>query len=550
MNQQLLNFKSRWVETWGSYSNKTKWLIGGTFLFTLLLLLFLVFWMSKPNLTPIYSNLTPTEAGEIKGAIEQKGIPVEVSSDGTTISVPNDQASDLKVSLAAEGIPKSGNVNYSIFSENMGMGMTDRQFDVVERDAMQNELSYLIEQIAGINESKVMITLPAESVWLDEEGDTASASVVVTRDPGAQLDQGQITGLYHLISKSVPNLPVENIVIMDQNGTAFDYGENQVDTTLSSYQQQQDIRKGIEKDLQKELQQMLGMILGQDKVVVSVITSVDFTKEKRTEDLVEPVNEETGEGIDISVEKIRESYSGDPNAIESGTGTDEGEIPNYNADDPNAQGDGSYEKVEDRINREVNRIHKEIEESPYVIDDITINVGVEPPVADDATTLTAASIEDIRTVLKNVVRTSLSESDVPLEDPALEERISVFANEFKGRPGYVEPQAGFFQSMTSAVPAWVFYAVGGGVGILLIGGMMMLFRRRGRKEEEDDFMEFEQSYSAPAPAAAPEDHYLPREEREVDMTPELLIGKEEIESLAKNDPEEFVKLLRLWMNEE
>ena len=545
MNQQLLNFKNRWTETWGSYSTKTKWLIGGTFLVTLLLLLFLVFWMSKPNLTPIYSNLTPSEAGEIKGAIEQKGIPVEVSSDGTTISVPKDQASNLKVSLAAEGIPKSGNVNYSIFSENMGMGMTDRQFDVVERDAMQNELSYLIEQIGGIKESKVMITLPAESVWLDEEGKTASASVVVTRDPGVQLDQSQITGLYHLISKSVPNLPVENIVIMDQNGTAFEYGENQVDSSLSAFQQQEEVRKGIEKDMQQELQQMLGMILGQDKVVVSVMTSVDFTKEKRTEDLVAPVDEETGEGIDISVEKIRESYSGDPANAPDGTGTDEGEIPNYNADDPNAQGDGSYEKVEDRINREVNRIHKEIEESPYVIDDVTINVGVEPPVADDMTTLTAASIEDIRTVLKNVVRTSLSESDVPLDDPSLEERISVFANEFKGRPGYVEPKPSFFSTMKNAVPAWVWYAVGGGIGLLLIGGLILLFRRRGKKEA-DDFIEFEESYRA----STPEEHYLPREEREVDMTPEPLLGKEEIENLAKNDPEEFVKLLRLWMKEE
>ena len=546
MNQQLLNFTSRWKETWGSYSTKTKWLIGGTFLVTLLLLLFLVFWMSKPNLTPIYSNLTPTEAGEIKGAIEQKGIPVEVSADGTTISVPKDQASDLKVSLAAEGIPKSGNVNYSIFSENMGMGMTDRQFDVVERDAMQNELSYLIEQIGGIQESKVMITLPAESVWLDETGETASASIVLTRDPGAQLDQGQITGLYHLISKSVPNLPVENIVIMDQNGTAFDYGESGgIDTALSAYQQQEDIRNGIEKDMQQELQQMLGMILGQDKVVVSVMASVDFTKEKRTEDLVEPVDEETGEGIDISVEKIMESYSGDQAAAQDGTGTDEGEIPNYNADDPDAKGDGSYEKVEDRINREVNRIHKEIEESPYMIDDITINVGVEPPVADDMTSLTAAHIEDIRTVLKNVVRTSLSESDVPLEDAALEERISVFANEFRGRADYEEPKPDIFSSILDSVPSWVVYAVAGGVGILLIGGIILLFRRRGNKDEED-FMEFEQAYSAP------EDHYLPREkeEREVDMTPDALIGKDEIESLAKNDPEEFVKLLRLWMNEE
>ena len=300
------------------------------------------------------------------------------------------------MSLAAEGIPKSGNVNYSIFSENMGMGMTDKQFDIVERDAMQNELSYLIEQIGGIQQSKVMITLPKDSVWLNEEGETATASVVLTRNPGYQLDQSQINGLYHLISKSVPNLPVENIVVMDENGASFDYNnEGQVDTTLSAFQEQQEIRKGIEKDMQQELQQMLGMILGQDKVVVSVVSSIDFTKENRVEDLVEPVDKETGEGIDISIEKIMETYAGDPEAATGGTGTDEGEIPNYNADDPNAQGNGSYEKVEDRINREVNRIHKEIVESPYVIDDITINVGVEPPVPNDATTPTNADIENI-----------------------------------------------------------------------------------------------------------------------------------------------------------
>ncbi|WP_270180464.1 flagellar basal-body MS-ring/collar protein FliF [Alkalihalobacillus sp. CinArs1] len=546
MNEQLLKMKSRWGETWSSYSSKTKWLIGVTFLVTLLLLSFLVFWMSKPNLTPIYSNLTPTEAGEIKGAIEQRGIAVEVSSDGTTISVPKADASDLKVSLAAEGIPKSGNVNYSIFSENMGMGMTDKHFDVVERDAMQNELSYLIEQIDGIQQSKVMITLPKDSVWLNEEGDVATASVVVTREPGFNLDQGQVNGLYHVISKSVPNLPIENIVVMDQNGSSFDYGESKVDSSLTAYQQQEQIRRDIEKDMQKDLQQMLGLLLGQDKVVVSVMTSVDFTKEKRVEDLVEPVDEETGEGIDISVEKIMETYSGNPGVANDGTGTAEGEIPNYNADDPDANGDGSYEKVEERINREVNRIHKEIEESPYVIDDVTINVGVEPPIADDMTSLTAAHIEDIRTVLKNVVRTSLSGSDVPLEDADLEDRISVFANEFRGKPGYVAPEKNFFSSTLDILPPWAIYAAGAGVGILLITGTMLLFRRRGKREEE--YEEFERTY---APSES-EDHYLPREdeEKEVDLTPEVIMGKDEIEKLAKENPEDFVKLLRVWMNED
>src|SRR5690606_845106 len=138
--------------------------------------------------------------------------------------------------------------------------------------------------------------------------------------------------LYHLISKSVPSLPSDQIVIMDQNGQTFTMeDENAVDTALSVYQQQRDIRKDIEKDIQTELQQMLGLLLGRDKVVVSVMASVDFTKEKREEQLVEAVNEETGEGIDISVERIVESYSSEGAEVEEAAGTGDSEIANYPA---------------------------------------------------------------------------------------------------------------------------------------------------------------------------------------------------------------------------
>ena len=73
---------------------------------------------------------------------------------------------------------------------------------------------------------------------------------------------------------------------------------------MSLYQQQREIKKGIEQDIQRELQQMLGLLLGRDKVVVSVMASVDFTKEKREEELVEPVDLENNQGIEISVEKL------------------------------------------------------------------------------------------------------------------------------------------------------------------------------------------------------------------------------------------------------
>ncbi len=45
-------------------------------------------------------------------------------------------------------------------------------------------------------------------------------------------------------------------------------------------------------------------MMGQDKVVVSVTADIDFTKEKRTEDTVEPVDKDNMEGIAVSAEKV------------------------------------------------------------------------------------------------------------------------------------------------------------------------------------------------------------------------------------------------------
>ncbi|MEK1828740.1 hypothetical protein AAAC51_06055 [Priestia megaterium] len=47
--------------------------------------------------------------------------------------------------------------------------MTDNEFDVLKLDAMQTELANLMKNIQGVNDAKVMITLPNESVWANEK---------------------------------------------------------------------------------------------------------------------------------------------------------------------------------------------------------------------------------------------------------------------------------------------------------------------------------------------------------------------------------------------
>lgn len=543
MKEKLTIYRKKATESWGGFSKSTRGMIAGSAILTLLMILIFVFLTSRTDYAVLYSDLSASEAGEIKAAIEGQGVPVEVSADSKTISVPKENVADLKVSLAADGIPQSGSVNYSIFSENMGLGMTDRHFDVVERDAMQNELANLIKGINGVQDANVMITLPKENVWITDEDQVATASVVIQGDPAFQLDQKEINGLYHLISKSVPSLPADQIVIMNQNGQVFESLEdNQVDTTLSVYQQQREIQKDVEKDIQRQLQQMLGMTMGHDKVVVSVMTSMDFTKEKREEKLIEPVNTETGEGIDLSVERIVETFSSEGAAMIDVTGVGEAEIANYEA----AGGGGSSEseRTEERINREVNRINKQIEMSPYVIDDITINVGVEPPIAENPGSLTPETITDIRNLLSNTVAASLSMNGDDITQEDLDNRISVFATEFKGKQPVAEPTP--IQNWWTLLPTGLLWIIGGSLAALILGIIIFSMIRRGKGnkyEEEIDFAMYDK----------PLEGTRINEIEEInleDLTPKSNPKRSTIEKLAQERPEDFAKLLRSWMADE
>ena len=56
----------------------------------------------------------------------------------------------------------------------------------------------------------------------------------------------------------------------------------------------------------------------------------------------------------------------------------------------------------------MNRIRKDIQEAPYKIQDIGIQVIVEPPTATDAASLPDGVREDIEKILSTIVRTTIS----------------------------------------------------------------------------------------------------------------------------------------------
>lgn len=529
MKERLVSWFNRIKAFWGKIPKKNKiWMISGSAVVFAALIAILLITNIK-HYTPLYSGLSENEAGQITDDLDSKSVPYKLSNGGTTISVPEKQVDQLKVELAAQGLPKTGQIDYSFFGQNAGFGMTDKQFDVLQRAAMQTELANLIANTKGVKSAKVMISLPQNDVWVSDQDKKSgtSASIVLNVTPGYQLSADQINGLYHLVAKSVPNLSVDNIVIMDQYFNYYDLknNNNTNGSTLSAYDQQQAIIRDVENNVQRRVTQMLTMMMGEGKVMVNVTANVDFTQSKEKQELVEPVNQQTMEGIQTSTEHITENYTGQGAAGQAGTGTNDTQTPTYQ---DGTSGNGNYQKVEDRVNYEFNRIHREVTNSPYKVNDLGIQVMIEPPTASNNASLSAQSVNDVRQILNSIIKTTISDPQgQELTNNAINQKTSVTVGRFNGKSTA--------QAQASKIN-WLWIAGGILLALLMIGLILWLIKRRKNDEAAETVVEDipqQEDYQAMLNQENPEQKKF-----------------HELEEMAKEKPDQFVKLLRGWIAED
>ncbi|HWL26860.1 MAG TPA: flagellar basal-body MS-ring/collar protein FliF [Ureibacillus sp.] len=532
MNERLKKVKTDSTQFWKSRTKKQKGTMIGALVGVILIASVLTYFLTRTTMVPLFTELSVKEVGEIAEVLTAQGTTYEIGPGGTNILVPEGEVDTLKVSLAAQGYPESGEINNSFFTTNAGFGMTDNEFEVIRLAATQTELENLIKTIDGIKNAKVMISLPKKGVFVNDTNQEASAAITLDTEPGHQFSNDQIATLYNLVSKSIPNLSTDNIVITNQYSEYFDLESATTGSgSVDSVQGQMEVKKTVERDLQRQVQQMLGTLMGQDKVVVSVTTDIDFKQENRQEKIVQPVDEENMAGIEISAQRITETYTGTNAGAAMGTPQAGVQEDNLTYEET-ANGDGDYERVEETINHDVNRITKEIQESPYKIRDIGIQVAVEPPVPDDTTSLSTEVRADIEQILSTIVRTSIDkEAAGDLSEDQIQEKIVVSVQPFYGN------EATQVEDVEPVIPWWV-WVIGGILVVVIILLVVSLLTSRKRKAEAEEIVVFEEQ----------RDLFVDDINKEIET--ESTVRRKQLEKMAKEKPEDFAKLLRSWISEE
>lgn len=527
MNENLLQYWEKVKQYWNRYSRTTKITFIATVVLLILTAAIISINLSKTEYSLAFTELQPSDASAIKSYLDTAKIPYHLSADGKSIEVPTSEVANVKLGVESQGLNKNGSLGFGAFSDSSSFGITDNEFKVKYLNAIQGELQQLINSNQAIASSKVLISLPEEGPFLQQQQEKATASVVVQTKQGYTLDQAKVDTIYNLVSHSVKNLPLENITISDQYGQSLVSSKVGGASSTSLVTSQADINNQFRNDLQKNINTMLSTMFGRDKVNVSVFSTMNFDQKKSKEQLVSAPNQVDQKGLEISLQEASESYQN--NGADTGgvPGTGTTDVPGY----PGAANSGksNSEKNNKTVNYEVNRITNDIISTPYVVKDLSINVGIEPPVKDDPNSLTAETKAAVQSALVNIVRTALADNKVTYTDEDLQKKVTVFAHSF-ARPT---------DTLASKTTTYLTYA-GLALAALAIGLIAGFAIRKRRKAAQQ---QLEQEMNIAAGKAE-----LPTIDIE-NVTNDNQVRKQ-LETLAKKRPEDFVNLLRTWLVDE
>ncbi|MGP1585991.1 MAG: flagellar basal-body MS-ring/collar protein FliF [Schwartzia sp. (in: firmicutes)] len=372
MEKMAEDWKERYLQLWEKTTQKQRYLMFGILgLLVVLLVVGSYFYGSKPDLVPLFTNMETKDAGEVAAKLKESKIQYEIQENqqGVTVLVPSRDVHAARLDLATQGLPR-GHKGFEIFDDSK-LGVTEFQNKVNYLQALQGELTRTIEQIAAVEQARVHIVLPEDSLYKKNEK-PATASIMLRLKPERKLTKKEIKGIVNLAAHSIQGLTPENITIVDDTGKILNDPEEDEDKGVGNKTiTQLEMTRKVQERMQKDVQTLLDEALGEGRAFVRVNVELDFDQRQTDRQIFTPVVEDSG--IIRSQQEMSESYSGTSQNPGGPAGV-QSNVPGYVAQTENAN--AQYEKKESTRNFEINEEKQKIVASPGSIRRVNIAVLV------------------------------------------------------------------------------------------------------------------------------------------------------------------------------
>jgi flagellar M-ring protein FliF len=243
-------------------------------------------WARTSEYRVLYSNLSDRDGGEVLAALAQQNVPYRVAEGGSVILVPGTRVYELRLQLAAQGLPKGGAVGFELMDAQK-FGISQFAEQVNYQRALAGELSRTIQSMAAVQGARVHLAVPRPSVFVRDR-QRPSASVLVGLFPGRALDPGQVSAIQHLVASSVPELEARDVTVVDQAGNLLTSAEGGAAGVSGLDASQVKYLHAIEARFAAAIENIVAPLVGPGNVRAQVTATLDFAQVEQTSETFKP----------------------------------------------------------------------------------------------------------------------------------------------------------------------------------------------------------------------------------------------------------------------
>jgi flagellar M-ring protein FliF len=249
----------------------------------------LVHYQREADFKPLFTGVAPEDAAAIVQKLKESGVDYRLPESGGAVLVPSARLAELRLNMAAAGLPKSGRIGFELFDKT-NLGATEFTEHVNYRRALEGELERSVTSLAEVEQARVHLTFPKDSVFLEEK-EPAKASVLVKLRPGARLAPQNVQAIDHLVASAVEGLSPDAVSVLDMNGNLLGIPKSSgpLDGPEAS-EAGLDYRHKVESDLLSKINATLDPLLGSNKFRAGVSVECDFTGGEQSEEIFDPAH--------------------------------------------------------------------------------------------------------------------------------------------------------------------------------------------------------------------------------------------------------------------
>lgn len=242
----------------------------------------LLLWAREPEYRVLFSNLGEADGGQVISELDKRNVPYRLSEGGHTIMVPAERMNALRLQLAEQGLPKGGNVGFELL-DKQAFGISQFAEHLNYQRGLEGELARTIESLGPVSRARVHLVMAKDSVFARDR-EAARASVTLTLQPGRELGEGQVSAIIHLVTSSVPELSVDGVTVVDQNGRLLSrsHAGDGLDGSQLDYVSE------VERTYQRRIEEILAPLLGSHNVHARVTAQMDFSTRESTAERYAP----------------------------------------------------------------------------------------------------------------------------------------------------------------------------------------------------------------------------------------------------------------------